>query len=140
MTGRNLYQAFLMVMCVGSGVMGHLTGANSSLAAFPPWAQRIWLTGLFIGGVTALVGIGLHNLTGLLIERAALLLLAGLCIGYTATAVIVCLIHEGPSAYTTTLVFLFALLNLNRVWQVRQEKTVTSQRMAVLAQVQEGRS
>lgn len=125
MAGRRWFEAFLLVMCIGSGLLG-LTGNASDRAIelnFPSWGQYLWYGGLVLGGATALLGVLVVTYTGVGIERAGLLLLSGLCAGYTAGAVILCVVNDSISAYLTVLVFAFALLCHNRAREARRERS-----------------
>lgn len=120
--GRNWFEVFLMVMCVGSGTGGLLAPRGTDIAqAFPRWATLAWFGGLVVYGLIAVTGILLHNLNGLQTERSALLGLAGWCFGYTTTATILCLVQDGLSAYGVALVAAFGVLCMSRVWQIRRE-------------------
>lgn len=60
------------------------TGSQDQVitATFPSWSQQLWYGGLLLGALIALIGIALHTVAGLLIERGALFWLSGLCAAY----------------------------------------------------------
>lgn len=123
-SGRNWYQVYLLVLTMvfvgGSWVTG--SAGQVITATFPSWSQYLWYGGLLLGAVVALVGIALHSVTGLLIERGALFWLAGLCAAYgcafLAFAERADIFH---AVFVVTFVLTFALVNLVRAWQVRRD-------------------
>lgn len=78
--GRNWHGAYLAVLTVVFALEAWLSGSQQQViaATFPGLARNLWYGGLIAGAVLVLIGVTLHTVTGLLIERAALFLLAGL--------------------------------------------------------------
>lgn len=123
-SGRNWHEIYLLVLTVAFATSGVLTQSSGQVitATFPSWGQRLWYGGLIIGALVALAGIVLHSVTGLLVERAALLGLAGLCgaygLAFLATASRAGLFH---AVFVVVLVGAYALVNLARAVQVRRD-------------------
>lgn len=78
-SGRNGFEAYLLLLIGGWAAMVWTTGMDGETIAalFTRVGLYIWLAGLIAGSVIALVGIGLGTLTGMMIERAGLYVLAG---------------------------------------------------------------
>jgi uncharacterized membrane protein len=122
--GRNWHEVYLLVLTILFAVTGWLTDSKEQIitATFPAWAQSFWYGGLAAGAVLALVGIALHTLTGLLVERAGLFALAGLCGAYGLTfGALAGRVDPVHSVAITLLVFAFAAVNLARAGQIRRE-------------------
>lgn len=88
-SGRHPHEVFLLAVCVLISISALATGARpqSVEETFPFWIGVTWYAGLIIGSSVALYGIRMKNITGLLLERAALrelIVLSGL---YVATAI-----------------------------------------------------
>lgn len=135
MVRRNWFEAYLLVLALGSGTQGLLGrgGSRTVEASFPAWGQYLWFGGLLAGSLLALAGVALASVVGTLLERAALFLLAGLSGGYTIGAVVLCVVDTGPSAYATTLVAGFGLLCLTRTRQIRSDLDARRQALRKLA-------
>lgn len=121
--GRNWYQVYLLVLAVVFVGASWLTGGEGQViaAAFPSWSQYLWYGGLLAGSVAALVGIALATVVGLLLERAALLWLAGLCAAYgMAFLAFPAGADVFHTVYVVTFVGSFALVNLVRARDIRR--------------------
>lgn len=124
MTGRNWHEIYLLVLTIGFALSGWLTSSSEQVitASYPVWSQFVWYGGLIAGASIALVGIALHTLTGLLIERAALFGIAGLCgaygMAFLATAGRADPFH---AVFVVVLVGVYAAINLARAFQVRRD-------------------
>jgi hypothetical protein len=123
-TGRNWYEVFLLILTALWAIAGWVTGSEGQEIAltFPAWARDLWYGGLLVCSLVALAGVVAGTVTGLLIERAALFFLAGLCGGYGlvffANAGIADPVH---AAYVVVLVLAYAGVNLTRALQVRRD-------------------
>jgi hypothetical protein len=122
--GRNWYQVYLLVLTAAFAVASWFTDSEGQtlITTFPAWGRHIWYGGLLVLALAALVGIAMHNLTGLLVERAALFVLAGLCGAYG----LVFLGFAGRSdpahaVYVVVLVLAYAAVNLVRATQIRRD-------------------
>jgi hypothetical protein len=122
--GRNWHEVYLLVLTVAFAAMAWATGSQEQTIAgtFPAWSQQLWYGGLVVGAVVGLLGIALHTLTGMLIERAALLGLSGLCAAYGAAF----LAHASRAdlfhaVFVVVFVAAYAVVNLARACQVRRE-------------------
>ena len=81
--GRSPFQVLLMVACVISGVAGLLPhDASGAIDLLAEGYVVAWYLGLIAGGIAALAALVLKIPTSLLVERAALCLLAGLFLAY----------------------------------------------------------
>ena len=124
MPGRNWHEALLLVLTVAFAAQAWASGSEQQTiaATYPPWAQAIWYGGLILGALVALAGIIWHGHTGLLIERAALLGLAGVCVSYGLAF----LLHADRAdlfhaVYVVVFVGAFAAVNVARAAQIRRE-------------------
>lgn len=142
--GRNWHEVYLLVLAGITGITGLLTpGARSQAieSSFPPWGEALWYAGLLMGALIALGGIlyapgpaadlaeppgraELHRrlkrqVTGMLAERVAMLLLTGLCTAYVLGAVSLVGVNRTAGALGAALVGAFALANAARARQIR---------------------
>lgn len=122
--GRNWHEVYLLVLTVVfAGIAGASRSEQQTIAAtFPAWSQYLWYGGLATGALLALAGIALHTVTGMLIEGAALIGLAGLCSAYGAAF----LAYAGRAdlfhaVFVVAFVAAYAGVNLARARQVRRE-------------------
>lgn len=140
MPGRHWHEALLLVLAVAFAAQAWASGSEQQTitATYPAWAQAIWYGGLILGSLVALVGIIWHGHTGLLIERAALLGLAGVSASYGLAF----LIHSGRAdlfhaVYVVVFVGAFAAVNIARAQQIRREIQVSqAARLTVLHALQ----
>lgn len=122
--GRNYYQVYLLILAIVFVGTSWASGGEGQViaATFPIWAQALWYCGLIAGAVLALGGITAHSLGGLLVERAALFFLAGLCASYglafLAASDRADIFH---AAYVVFFVLTFAAVNLLRARQIRRD-------------------
>lgn len=119
---RAMFEGYLLCACVLSGVTGVFlpkARAKSLVEAFPHSAQTFWYFALLVGGSLGLVGIGLKNTENALrIERAAMMLLAGLVSSFALASVG----YAGWPAITGAAMLLgFAVAAFFRVLQIRTE-------------------
>lgn len=125
-TGRNWYEMYLMVLTLLFAISAWATGSSQETltATFPIWSQNLWYGGLVISAIVVLIGITMNTLTGLLIERAALLFLTGICVGYGlvffAVASRTSALH---AVYVVVLVLAYAVVNVARALQINGELT-----------------
>ena len=142
--GRNWHEVYLLALAAMSGAAGLLAPEARSQAiesSFPAWGQIAWYGGLLTGALIALAGIiyapgsavvpagdlgkaDLHRrlkrqVTGMMVERAAMLLLAGLCTGYVLGAIASVGASRAAAALGAALVAAFALANAARARQIR---------------------
>lgn len=120
-SGRNYYEIYLLLLTAGWALLNWVTGADGETieAAFPGWGRHIFLGGLLVGSLTALVGIAVGTVVGMLVERAALFALAGLC-GAVGAFVLsrADLVH---ALYVVPLLLAYAAVHLVRARQVRND-------------------
>jgi hypothetical protein len=122
--GRNWYEVYLMVLTVLFVVSAWSTdSARETLTAtFPVWSQNLWYGGLIVSATLVLTGIVLGTVTGLMIERAALLVLTGLCVGYGL--VFFAVAGRGSAShgiYVVVLVLAYAAVNITRAFQINTD-------------------
>lgn len=120
--GRSPHEVWLLGACVLAGSTGLASGAESNAvaAALPGWAQLLWYAGLLLWGTVALAGLAWrHRVEGLLIERAALVALTGLCLVYALGAIV----YAGlpAAAVGAALTVAFALANVARARQISHD-------------------
>lgn len=124
--GRNWYEVYLMVLTLLFAISAWTTGSSQEtlIATFPIWSQNLWYGGLVVSALAVLAGIVMNTLTGLLIERAALLILTGICAGY---GLVFFAVSSRTSAlhasYVVVLVLAYAAVNVTRALQVGSELT-----------------
>lgn len=122
--GRNWYQIYLLFLAAVFVGFSWISGGEGQVIAssFPAWAQGLWYGGLLVGAGLALVGIAMHTITGLLLERASLFFLSGLCASYglafLAASARSDVFH---AAYVVFFVLSFAGVNLLRARQIRRD-------------------
>lgn len=134
--GRSWYQVYLLVLTVLWAAAGWFTGSDGRVIAetFPAWSRHLWYGGLVAGAVLALVGIALHTVVGLLVERVALFVLAGLCGAYgLAFLAYAGRADVGHVLYVVPLVLAYAAVNLVRARQIRRELDQTHRELRRLA-------
>lgn len=123
-TSRNWYEVFLLVLTALWAVSGWVTSSEGQQIAltFPPWARDLWYGGLLFCALAALMGVAMAGVTGLMVERGALFVLAGLCgcygLVFFARAGVADPLH---AAYVVVLVLAYAGVNLARAVQIRRE-------------------
>jgi len=116
-SGRNPFEAYLLVACVLSGLAGLLTAeAQSSIVStLPRWEAVAWYGGLVAGGGVCLVGVALHGLKSLLVERIGLLMLAAFAVLYSGAV----LVEAGPrGTFVGLFVAAFAAACVGRFVQI----------------------
>lgn len=111
------HEAFLMLLCLQTGIGGILTPAANNLnALLPLWLQWVWNVGLIVGAVLALAGMWIHSPTGPLLERAALRMLNGLGVTYSS----VVMYAAGMNGLAASIaVLMFVAFNVLRLLQIR---------------------
>lgn len=122
--GRNWYQVFLLVLTIAFVGTALASGSEDQVIArsYPPWAQQIWYGGLILGAISALIGIAMHSITGLLVERAALFLLSGVCLSFgTAFIASILRVDLFHVLYVSFFVYSFGAVNITRALQVRRD-------------------
>lgn len=145
MTGRNWHGAYLAVLTVLFALEAWLSGSQQQViaATFPAWSRHLWYGGLITGALLVLAGIVLHTVTGLLIERAALFVLAALCGAY-GLAFLAASTRAGADpghlVYAVVLVLAFAGVNLLRARQIRREIDQTRSELRRLGDAREALS
>jgi hypothetical protein len=121
--GRAVFEAYLLVACVLTGVVGFVapaTRARSIVTTFPGWAQTAWYAGLLLGGIVAIAGITVGSILGSLVERAAMLTLAGMCLSFGVASIA----YAGPPAITGAMMLLaFAGACVVRACQITGDLT-----------------
>lgn len=123
-SGRNWFEIYLLVLTVAWSATVWATNSDGETieALFTVVGKYIWLGGLIVSSVIALIGITTGTVTGLLIERAALLLLAGM-FGWVGAAFLV--LAAGVDylhlIYVAPLLLIAAGVILSRVFQIRSD-------------------
>ncbi|MGH7743614.1 MAG: hypothetical protein ACREQ5_02160 [Candidatus Dormibacteria bacterium] len=112
-TGRNPFELWLLVACVLSG-LGGLIDVSHTRVMLPGWEQYAWNSGLLICGVIGLRGAFLRRITGLVMERAALVTLALLCFAYSIAIVNITTVY----AFGAVVIATFGVACLWRVIQI----------------------
>lgn len=100
--GRAVFELYLLGACVLVGLSGlaaPAARARSLVATFPPWAQVGWYSGLLLGGILGIGGVIRGDVTAMLVERAALIVLGGLCASFGLASVA----FVGPPAITGSI-------------------------------------
>ena len=120
-SGRNYYEIYMLLLTAGWVLFNWVTDADGETieAAFPGWGRHILLGGLLVSSLIALGGIAVGTVVGMLVERAALSALAGLC-----GAVGVLVLNRADLAqalYVVPLLLAYAAVHLVRVRQVRND-------------------
>jgi hypothetical protein len=90
-SGRTPFELFFLIVCVLSGGNGLVNphGGSSVVNAFlPGWEVVLWYSGLAVGGIVGLLGVLAAGVVSLLVERVALVLLAGLTLTYSAALLV----------------------------------------------------
>lgn len=89
-SGRSAHELLLLIWCLISGAAGIAVPgrvSTSTLSALPgPWLY-VWYIGLVVGSATAITGLVLASLVGLLVERVGLIILSGLLLSYGVAVV-----------------------------------------------------
>jgi amino acid transporter len=141
--GRNWHEVYLLALSAAVGVTGLASARRSDAvaASFSGLGQAGWYGGLLVGSLLGIAGIVLSStrprdraglldgdelqrhlrraLTGLTLERAAMLLLTGLCVAYVLGAVSVSGVGKASAALGVAYVLAFALACTARARQIR---------------------
>ncbi|HEY2763424.1 MAG TPA: hypothetical protein VGJ13_05340 [Pseudonocardiaceae bacterium] len=136
--GRNWHEAYLLLLSALFGVAGLVSGHSSRAIAqtLPAWAQLGWYVGLTAGSCLGLTGISMASATlnrrrpevllkrlqrwrtGLVLERAAMWMLVGLCTAYVIGTFAVTAIPQITTALGASYITAFALANFARAVQI----------------------
>lgn len=115
---RAVFEVYLFSVCILVGGVGlaYADGRSRSIvAAFPGPAQVAWYVVLLLCSILSLVGIARGDDLGLLLERAALVPLGGLCLSFGIAA----LAFSGPSGLSGGIMLGgFGVACFVRAWQV----------------------
>lgn len=142
--GRNWHEIYLLFLAAATGATGLIAPharSQSIEASFPVWGQICWYVGLLVGALGGVAGILLspslppervvgmppeklrrrlnRQITGLAVERAAMLLLTGLCVAYFLGAVTLVGVTRVTGALGAVFVLGFALANATRAREIR---------------------
>ena len=142
--GRNWHEVYLLLLAAATGASGLFAPEARSSAIegnFPVWGQVCWYLGLLVGSILGVVGIlrspavqpeqvgalsdaekkrrVKRQVTALITERVALLLLAGLCVGYVLAVVATVGVTRLTGALGAVFVLGFALANATRAREIR---------------------
>lgn len=79
---RNPFEIFMLVALVLSGTLGLLPHKPTAVDLIASTFSLVWYSGLILGGSVALLSQWAHSTFGILLERAAMWLLAGLMTAY----------------------------------------------------------
>lgn len=120
LSGRNYYEVYLLVLTIGWAIMSWIVGDGEAIGAvFGPWGRAVFLGGLVAASALALTGIAIGTLTGMLIERAAMYTLSGLCVCF---AVVVAFGADLTQAlYVVPLLATYGVVHYHRTRQVRRD-------------------
>jgi hypothetical protein len=116
-TGRNPFQVWILVgtaIAGAGGLLGH-AGRSPVAQLLPGWARTVWYAGLLVGGAGALVALRLKLPLSLLVERSALLVLAGMLSGYAIALLVLTGGDLSPGLINLTSAAVAAWW---RVWQI----------------------
>lgn len=120
-SGRHPHEIALLVMSVVLGIVGILVSGSTSpgiSSAFPGHTENFFYVGLSVSGAVALYGALLRNITGLLVERAGLIGLSCIFLGYT----IAVFTNAGVRGTTSALFGLaFTVANIVRLVQISRD-------------------
>ncbi|MGH3599996.1 MAG: hypothetical protein ACRDQH_06930 [Pseudonocardiaceae bacterium] len=120
LSGRNYYEVYLLLLTLGWAIMSWIIGDGESIdAVFPAWGRYVFFGGLILASTSALVGIALGTLTGLLLERAAMFSLAGLCGCFAIVVAFGADLAQG--LYVVPLLATYAAVHYHRAGQVRRD-------------------
>lgn len=122
-SGRNYYEIYLLILTAAWAAASWLTGMDGETieAALPGLGRHLLFGGLLTGSLIALGGIAIGTITGLLVERAGLIALAGWC---AAAAVLILSQADAIHAlYVVPLIGAYALVHLVRAGQVARDVT-----------------
>lgn len=122
-TGRNWYQLMLMVLTVFWAATAWLSNSTNETitASFPWWSQSLWYFGLIAGAAVTAVGIIMHTVTGLLVEKSGLFILVGICAGYdVAFLAFAGRADPGHVILIVALIALYAVINFARARQIHK--------------------
>lgn len=158
--GRNWHEAYLLLISTLYGLGGLLSGKSSRAieATFPAWGQTGWYAGLLIGSLLGIAGIALETTvidqepppeavlakrlgrlrTGLVLERAAMRVLIGLCTAYVLGAFASSPITQVATALGVAYVAAFALANLARARQITHKLPRVEAALSVLRRDRDG--
>lgn len=123
-TGRNWYQLLLMVLTMFWVLTAWLSGSagEAITASFPAWSQALWYGGLTLGALVTAAGIIAGTFTGMLIEKAGLYVLVGICAGYDV-AFLAFAGRANPVhvILIVALIALYTVINFARARQIDKE-------------------
>jgi hypothetical protein len=117
--GRNVFEVFLMLLAIMSGLTGLFEPTPVTPVPgeplLPIWGRLIWYGGLVLGGLITLSGLSIGLPHGLRVEQAGLLLLVGSGLSYVVLAL-------GSNAVAqAAVVLVFSLTLLVRMYYLRWE-------------------
>ncbi|MGH3673651.1 MAG: hypothetical protein ACRDSH_23980 [Pseudonocardiaceae bacterium] len=131
--GRQVFELYLLAACalVGlSGIAVPAARARSLVATFPPVAQLGWYVGILLGGVVGIIGITRGGAIGMLMERAALIVLAGMCASFGIASVA----FAGPVAFTGSIMLWgFVAPCVARTVQITTDLSAVRQQLQAIA-------
>lgn len=131
---RAVFEAYLLALCVVTGLTSWLVPdarARSIISAFPEWAQGLWYVTVTLGGALGILGITRRAVDlGLVIERSALWLLAGLTASYGVASVG----YAGPSSIPAMATLLaFTGVCVIRIYQINTDLAAIALHVAAQA-------
>lgn len=120
-SGRNPYSIFLLLACALTGIAGLISPQETSPAVahvLLPWELEAWYAGLIVSGAGALAALLWRGLTSLLVERAALAVLASLTAMYSVAVVL-----RGGVALSlaATVTGGLCIASIARIWQISRD-------------------
>lgn len=119
-TGRSWHEVYLLLISAAYALGGLVTGrTNQALdESFPGWSLLGWYGGLFAMSVLAVAGIVMGTIAGLVLERAAMWVLTGLCVAYVLGALAGAPLARVTTALGVGYIVAFALANVARARQI----------------------
>jgi hypothetical protein len=122
-SGRNPYAIFLLLACALTGIAGLVSPQETSPAVahvLLPWELEAWYAGLVLSGAGALAALLWRGLTSLLVERAALVVLASLTAMYSVAVVL----RGGVTlSLAATVTAGLCIASVARIWQIGRDLT-----------------
>lgn len=136
-SGRNWFEFYLLVLTAAWAIFAWIVGDGETVAVlFTSVGKELWFAGLIASSVLAIIGIITGTVTGLLIERAALYLLAGLLgwvgLAFLSYATAVNALHL---LFVTPLLLIASAVMLTRTWQIRRDLNRIRTRLRALRQM-----
>lgn len=118
--GRQPHEMAFAAACVilgGFGLVAQTSASPGLNQAFGPYVY-VWYIGAFIGGLVTISGIARGTVSALLVERIGLCILAGVCLAYASSAV---LLSGWRGLAAGVFVGAYGIASAVRVWQIGKD-------------------